>query len=522
MRRALIDMQPDRFEDLIALVALYRPGPMANIPTYCSRKLGREPVLYLHPKLRPILEETYGIITYQEQVMQIAQDLAGYTLGEADLLRRAMGKKIRSEMEKQRVRFTSGAVDRGLLPEEAEAIFEACAKFADYGFNKSHSAPYALITYQTAFLKANFPVEFFAASMSLELNNTDKINDFRHEAQRLGIKIDPPSVISSGVTFEISDGRILYALGALKGVGEQAAEHIIQLRGSNRFRSITDFAARISPRIINKRVLEALIAAGALDGLEPDRARLFSGTDHLLGLANRSYSNASDGQDELFGLAVERESLLPRSEPWSGAERLQREHGAVGFYLSAHPLDQHRSLMSKLRVQSWQQFSEAVRAGATAGRLAGTVTSRQERKTKSGGRVGIVQLSDPSGQYEAILFSESLTRYRDLLEPGCSVLLLVTAEERPEGLSVKIQSAEPLEKTLRGIRQARVFLDAVESLPRLRPMLAANGQTDVSLILRLSQQRGEVELKLPPSFSLSPEIAGRLRGVPGVVEVELL
>ncbi len=217
MRRALVGMQPDRFEDLIALVALYRPGPMANIPVYCARKLGREEPDYIHPRLEPILEATYGVITYQEQVMQIARDLAGYSLGEADLLRRAMGKKIRSEMEKQRERFMSGATERGIQHADAVAIFDACAKFADYGFNKSHSAPYALITYQTAYMKANYPVEFLAASMTLDMSNTDKLNEFRLEAERLGIEVVPPDVNRSGVHFDVEDGRIVYALAALKG-----------------------------------------------------------------------------------------------------------------------------------------------------------------------------------------------------------------------------------------------------------------------------------------------------------------
>src|SRR6202040_1115135 len=235
MRRALVDMRPDRFEDLIVLVALYRPGPMANIPTYCARKLGQERTDYLHPQLQPILQPTYGIITYQEQVMKIAQDLAGYSLGEADLLRRAMGKKIRKEMEQQRERFMTGAVARGIAPADAEAIFEACAKFADYGFNKSHSAPYALLTYQTAYLKANYPVEFVAASMTLDMGNTDKVAEFRGEAQRLGLQGEPPSVNRSGVEFDVAGNAIHYALAALKGVGRQAVEAIVAARADHPF-----------------------------------------------------------------------------------------------------------------------------------------------------------------------------------------------------------------------------------------------------------------------------------------------
>src|SRR6202040_4242172 len=272
MRRALVDMRPDRFEDLIVLVALYRPGPMANIPTYCARKLGREKTEYLHPKLVPILEPTYGIITSQEQGMQIARDLAGYSLAEADLLRRAMGKKIKAEMAAQRGRFLGGAVERGVDKAIASTIFDACAKFAEYGFNKSHSAPYALLTYQTAYMKANHPVEFLPASMTLDMGNTDKLAEFRAEAVRLGIKVEPPSINRSGVEFDVEDSIIYYALAALRGVGRQAVQSIIEARAERPFADLADFARRINPRSINKRVLESLGASGAFDTLEPNRA----------------------------------------------------------------------------------------------------------------------------------------------------------------------------------------------------------------------------------------------------------
>src|SRR5246500_2578852 len=256
MRRALVDMRPDRFEDLIVLVALYRPGPMANIPTYCARKLGHERTDYLHPNLEPILQPTYGIITYQEQVQQIARDLAGYSLGKADILRRAMGKKDKKEMASQRDSFISGAVERGIGQGDAEVIFEACAKFAEYGFNKSHSAPYALLTYQTAYMKANYPVEFMAASMTLDMGNTDKLAEFRDEAERLGIKVEPPSINRSEVEFEVDSNTVHYALAALRGVGRQAVESIVAARGERAFAGLSDFGRRINPRAVNKRVLE--------------------------------------------------------------------------------------------------------------------------------------------------------------------------------------------------------------------------------------------------------------------------
>ncbi len=282
MRRALLDMRPDRFEDIIALVALYRPGPMANIPTYCLRKHGTEQPDYIHPKLETVLKETFGVIVYQEQVMQAAQLLAGYTLGQADLLRRAMGKKIRKEMQEQRAVFVKGAVGNGIARDQADAIFDLLERFAEYGFNKSHAAAYALVAYQTAYMKANYPVEFLAASMTLDMGNTDKLSEFRAEAERLGIKVEPPSVNRSGVEFQVDGNTIFYALAALKGVGAQAVESIVAVRGEKPFTDLSDFASRINPRAVNKRVLESLAAAGAFDALEPNRARASAAVESML------------------------------------------------------------------------------------------------------------------------------------------------------------------------------------------------------------------------------------------------
>ncbi|MCW5696641.1 MAG: DNA polymerase III subunit alpha [Bauldia sp.] len=522
MRRALIDMRPDRFEDLIALVALYRPGPMANIPTYCARKLGREPVTYIHPRLEPILEPTYGVITYQEQVMQIARDLAGYSFGEADLLRRAMGKKIRAEMEKQRARFISGATERGLSHADAEAIFEACAKFADYGFNKSHSAPYALITYQTAYLKAKYPAAFLAASMTLDIGNTDKINEFRREALRLGIPVEAPSINRGRVDFAVEDGRIHYSLAALKAVGPQAIEHIVEVRGDRPFASLSDFASRINPRAVSKRVLESLAAAGAFDALERNRARVTAGLDAIMAQATRVSEGAAMGQNELFGSPGEDTLHLPQAEDWMPAERLQREHAAVGFYLSAHPLDDYGAILKRERVQTWAEFGESVRGGATAGRLAGTVTGRQERRTRTGGRMGIVQLSDPTGQYEAVIFSETLGQYRDQLEVGQSVVVMVNAEQRPEGVSLRIQSVEPLDRMTDTLRKLRVFLADDAPLATVGRHLQARGEGEVSFVVVGEEGKREVEVRLPGKFVVSPQIAGAIRTLEGVEQVELV
>ena len=532
MRRALVDMRPDRFEDLIVLVALYRPGPMANIPTYCARKLGHERTDYLHPKLEPILQATYGIITYQEQVQQIARDLAGYSLGKADILRRAMGKKDRKEMASQRGDFISGAVERGIGRDDAEVIFDTCAKFAEYGFNKSHSAPYALLTYQTAYMKANYPVEFLAASMTLDMGNTDKLAEFRAEAVRLGIKVEPPSINRSGVEFDVEGNTIYYALAALRGVGRLAVQSILDARGEKPFADMADFARRINPRAVNKRVLESLAASGAFDALEPNRARSFAAVDIVLAAAQRAHDNAALGQDELFGGSTTKEPLaLPVLEPWLPAERLQKEYDAIGFFLTGHPLDDYAAALKRLRVQSWAEFARAVKAGAGGGRVAGTVVSRTERRTRNGTKMGIIGLSDPSGHYEAVLFAEGLAQYRDLLEPGTAVLLFLTAEVQAEEVRARIQSAEPLDEAAAKMQKGlRVFLRneaPIDGLVRrLEPTGAGRNGADsadgeVSMVLML-QNGSEVEVKLPGRFKVSPQIAGAIKAVAGVVTVEAL
>jgi DNA polymerase III subunit alpha len=523
MRRALIDMRPDRFEDLIALVALYRPGPMANIPTYCARKLGREPIEFLHPKLEPILAPTYGIITYQEQVQQIARDLAGFSLAEADLLRRAMGKKIKAEMAAQRDRFLAGAVERGTDKALADTIFDACAKFAEYGFNKSHSAPYAFITYQTAYMKANHAVEFLAASMTLDMGNTDKLAEFRDEAQRLGIKVVAPSVNRSGVDFDVAGNAIHYALGALKGVGRAAVEAIVTARSERPFTDLADFARRINPRAVNKRVLESLAAAGAFDDLERDRARAFAVMEAVLATAQRTFDAVTLGQSELFGGPAAPEKLIvPDVAPWMPAERLQREYDAIGFFLSGHPLDDYANVLKSLRVPSWAEFSRQVKSGVTAGRVAATVISRAERRTKTGNKMGIIGLSDASGHYEAVIFAEGLGQYRDLLEAGRAVLLMVTAEAQGEEVRARIQGVEALDAAAAKVQKGlRIFLRDGLPLDAVSKRLDGKGDGEVNLVLLLDAG-AEVEVRLPGRYKVSPQIAGAIKAVPGVVEVQAM
>ena len=529
MRRALLDMRPDRFEDIIALVALYRPGPMANIPTYCARKHRMEEPDYIHPKLEPVLRETFGVIVYQEQVMQAAQLLAGYSLGEADLLRRAMGKKIRSEMQKQRSRFVSGCVERDIDRGQAETIFELLERFADYGFNKSHAAAYALVAYQTAYMKANYPVEFLAASMTLDMGNTDKLSEFRGEAERVGVKIEAPSVGRSGVAFDVDGNTIHYALAALKGVGRQAVEAIVEARGDRPFADLSDFASRINPRAVNKRVLESLAAAGAFDALEGNRARVFAAVDAMLAAAQREHEAAESGALQFsFGGPAERDPIrLPTIEAWLPAERLQKEFDAIGFFLTGHPLDDYAATLKRMRVQSWAEFARAVRSGASAGRVAGTVVARTERRTRTGSKMGIIGLSDPTGHYEAVLFSEGLAQFRDLLEPGAAVLLMLSAELQGDDVRARIQMVEPLDQAAAKLSKGlRVFLRGEAPIESVAKRLegpgagrSAQDNGEVALILML-REGTEVEVKLPGRFKVSPQIAGAIKAVPGVVAVE--
>ncbi|MCK5746766.1 MAG: DNA polymerase III subunit alpha, partial [Oricola sp.] len=377
---------------------------------------------------------------YQEQVMQIAQELAGYTLGQADLLRRAMGKKIRAEMEKQRGIFVEGATERGVAKAQANFIFDLLAKFADYGFNKSHAAAYAIVSYQTAYLKAHYPVEFLAASMTYDMANADKLNDFRRDAMRLGIEVMPPSVQTSYRRFEVGDNTIFYALAAIKGVGEAAVDHIVEKRGDRPFRDLEDFAGRIDTRVVNRRTLEGLIAAGALDCFGHDRAALVAGIDRIMGLSQRAVDQAESGQGDIFGAlsAVEPERLhLPHVDPWTSADKLMREFQVLGFYFSAHPLDEYTTVLERMRVQQYADFALAVKRGAKAGRLAGTVASKQVRRTRTGNKMGIFVLSDATGQFEVVMFSETLLAFEELMEPGSSVVIEVGADNRDEGISLR-------------------------------------------------------------------------------------
>ncbi|HVX81544.1 MAG TPA: DNA polymerase III subunit alpha [Devosiaceae bacterium] len=525
MRRALVDMRPDRFEDLIALVALYRPGPMANIPTYCARKRGDEEVEYLHPLLEPILAPTYGVITYQEQVQQIAKSLAGYTLAEADLLRRAMGKKIKSEMDAQRSRFLEGAQKQhGIARSLANTIFDACAKFAEYGFNKSHSAPYGFITYQTAYLKAHFPQEFLAASMTLDMGNTDKLNDFRRDAKKHGIEVVPPSINKSDAVFNARDGKIFYAIGAIKGVGQAVAEHIVAARGSRPFADLADFASRVDPRIINRRTLETLVNAGALDDLCPRREQAFAAIDAIIATAQRVASDKTDGIVDMF--ASDRPEPIPLTQnvaPWSLTERLERERAAIGFHVSAHPLDEYAAHFDRLKVMPWADFERAIRErGATAGRLAGTIAARSDRRTKKGAPMLSMTLSDPSGSYDVIAFSEQVTQFGPVLTPGKSVIVSVEADERPDGVSLRLLSAVPIEQAAERLgKLIEIEAESAACLSAIKAQLKTGGDGRVRFVVSRDRASRLYEIDIPGGFRLSPELAGGIKALEGVVNVRL-
>jgi DNA polymerase-3 subunit alpha len=525
MRRALVDMRPDHFEDVIALVALYRPGPMANIPTYCARKRGDEPVEYLHPLLEPILAPTYGVITYQEQVQQIAKSLAGYTLAEADLLRRAMGKKIKAEMDAQRSRFLEGAQKQhGIARALASTIFDACAKFAEYGFNKSHSAPYGFITYQTAYLKAHYTQEFIAASMTLDMGNTDKLNEFRRDAEKHGIEVVPPSVNKSDAVFTARDGRIYYAIGAIKGVGQAVAEHIVAARGDRPFADLADFATRLDPRIINRRTLETLVNAGAFDELVPRREQAFAAIDAVIGTAQRVSSDRSDGIIDMFAADTPEPIVLTQNvAPWTLTERLERERTAIGFHVSAHPLDEYAPHFARLKVTPWAEVERAItERGATAARLAGTVSARSDRRTRKGAPMLSMTLSDPSGSYDVIAFSEQVVEFGPVLSVGRSVVLNVEADQRPDGISLRLISARPIEEEASRLgRLLEIEADSARCLASIRAQLKPGGEGRVRFVVSRDRATRLYEIDVPGAFRLTPELAGGIKSLEGVVDVRL-
>ncbi len=527
MRDVLRQMRPDRLEDLTAAVALYRPGPMANIPDYCARKHGAAWAAP-HPEIHAILEETYGIMVYQEQVMQIAVTMAGYSLGAADLLRRAMGKKIRAEMDQQREIFTSGAVARGITQAKAVEVFDLMAKFADYGFNKSHAAAYALVSYQTAWLKANHPTAFLAACMSLAIANTDKLAALRQEVGRLGIRLLPPDINRSVADFRVetdSEGEaIRYALAAVKRVGSAAMDALCASRGDRPFRDVSDFARRVDPGPLNRMQLENLVRAGAFDGLEPNRARLFASIETVLKRAQNNSEQAASGQIGLFGDESAAEGIrLPDLPDWPEVERLGHEADAIGFHLTAHPLDAYRALLRRLGTTRTGEVESEARAGRGRVRVAGCVIDRKERPTRTGGRMAWLRVSDPDGLIEVTLFSEVLSRRRELLTPGRAVL--VTADLRLEGEALRITAHDvvDLDEVATGSAggSIRVWIERAEAVEPIRSVLARGPKGRGSIILVPSVDEAlQVEITLPDLYAVTPRLAQALKSLPGVARVE--
>ncbi len=527
MREVLRTMRPDRFEDLIAAVALYRPGPMASIPAYCARKHG-EAWAAPHPEIHDILAETYGLIVYQEQVMQIAQKMAGYSLGGADLLRRAMGKKIRSEMDAQQKIFLDGAMARGIDEAKATEVFDLMAKFADYGFNKCHAAPYALLSYQTAWMKANHPEAFIAACMSLGLNNTDRLAGLRQEAARMGIPLLPPDINRSEADFTVERGKdgkraIRYALAAVKRVGMAAMQAVVATRGMSGFEDLADFAARVDPKSLNKAQIENLVRAGAFDRIESNRARAFSASETILRRAQATAVESGSGQIGLFGKSNQAEPLRLIDMPdWAPMDRLAFEAEAIGFHLTAHPLDAYATVLRRMQVVPSTSLEARAQGGDARVKLAGSVINSKERITRSGSRMAWVKMSDATGTFEVTFFSETLGKCRELLVAGTSIL--VTADIHLEGEALRITATDAVSLDAASQQSGagiRIWLARTEAVPHIRALLdrEGKGRGQVVLIPRIEDAQ-EVEITLQGGFNISPRLTQAMKALPGVDRIE--
>ncbi len=537
MKDALRQLRPTSIEDIVALVALYRPGPMENIPKFCRVKNGLEERQSIHPLIDPILDETQGIIVYQEQVMEIARRMAGYSLGGADMLRRAMGKKIKEAMDAERPKFLDGAAANGVGPAKAGEVFDLLEKFANYGFNKSHAAAYAVVSYQTAWLKAHHPVEFMAAVMNCDIHLTDKLGGYVEEARkRLEIEVAPPCVNRSGADFQVEEGRILYALGALKNVGVEAMRLIENARReAGPFNSIFDFARRVDLRRVGKRSIEMLARSGAFDALDRNRRRLFEAADQLIAYSAATHDDRASAQVSLFGDAATElpAPRLPAPEDWSVAERLAEEHQATGFYLSGHPLDDYMGPLKRRKppVLTLAELAETARRGPMAAKIAAAVGSVQLRKSARGNRFAFIGVSDPSGAGEATVFSDTLDAARDLLSPGTLVVLSVEAEIAGEQLKMLVRAVEPVELAVAAAPPAglRIFVEDAGAFATIRnvleqvetlPPLERRQRGPVSIVPMVPELGCDVEVTLPGAHAVPPRVRGALKSLPGVVTVE--
>ncbi len=533
MRDALRQLKPTCIEDIIALVALYRPGPMENIPKYCNVKNGREKRDALHPLIDSILDETQGIIVYQEQVMEIARKMAGYSLGGADLLRRAMGKKIQEAMDAERPKFLEGAKENGVGKDKAIEVWNLLDKFANYGFNKSHAAAYGLVSYQTGWLKANYPVEFMASVMNLDIQITDKLAVYKQEVERSNFAILPPDINRSGARFTVEEAgdslAIRYGLGALKNVGIEAMASIVREREANgEFRDVFDVMARVDPRQINKRALENLIKAGAFDSMEPNRQRLFLSVDTLLSYAQAQAADRDSTQVSLFGGDPDAvpPPRLSVSADWPTIDRLTQEHAAVGFYLSGHPLDEHMAALERKKFVTLSRLERMVGTKPLAVRMAGTVLGKQERKSARGNRFAFIQFSDPTGLYEVSAFSEVLTATRDHLEVGAALALTIEASKEGEQTRLRLLGVQPVVDAVADASAMglKVHISEPGAFEAMKKRLARSdrrrGSGPIKVVMLLPEEDCEVEFTLPGEYDLSSKVQAALKDAAGISMVE--
>jgi DNA polymerase III subunit alpha len=536
MMDALKRMKPTCIEDIVALVALYRPGPMENIPTYCEVKNGLRKIESVHPLIDHILEETQGIIVYQEQVMQIAQVMAGYSLGGADLLRRAMGKKIKEAMDAERPKFEKGAAENGVPAKKASEVFDLLEKFANYGFNKSHAAAYAVVSYQTGWLKANHPVEFMAGVMNCDIHLTDKLATYFEEVKKgLGLPYVPPCVNRSEATFNVVKGELVYALGALKNVGLDVMRLVAEARredGHERpFATLFDFARRVNLKKVGKRPLEMLTRAGAFDQLDRNRRRVFDSLEGLVSYSAAIHEQKNSNQVSLFGEAGDDlpEPRLADTPDWLPAERLNEEFKAIGFYLSGHPLDDYMPALKRKDVLTLDEVMAKAERGTFMAKMAGVVAGRQERKSARGNRFAFAQLSDTTGGYEVTIFSDVLEKSREFLDTGSKVVITAEATMESDQLKLLMRSAGPVDAAIAdaGRSSLRIYLDDVAAISTVATVLedaksaARNASPGaVYLYLQAPGLPGDVEMDLGQPFPINPQIKGAIKSLEGVMEVE--
>ena len=485
MREALIQMKPNHIEDIIALVALYRPGPMSNIPTYNDCKHGKQNPDYLHPLLEEILKPTYGVIIYQEQVMQIAQKLSGFTAGQADILRRAMGKKKRAELEKQKQNFIEGAVNNGISKDVAAGIFLKIEPFAEYGFNKSHAAAYAIISYQTAYLKTYYPKEFIAASMTMDISNQNKLSEFYEELKRLDVDIIRPDINECFAEFKTVGEKFYYALGGIKAVGYEAISNIVEERLKNgKFRSLTDFINRINPKDINKLQLEGLVKAGTFDSLNPNRKSLLESIPNLITKSKKIFENKSANQIDLFGENDNQENeIILETNDWDFEERLSKEFEAVGFFISNHPLNQYKEVFKDYKIIDFQSFNNNDETKEV--NIAATLLKIQERKTAKGNTYAVLKLTDLSSVFELFIFSDTLDINREILKEGNSFILRIvksTYDNENRFRRINVRKISSLKELInKPISEVTFELSSIDQLNEISKFLPKKGETLIKI-----------------------------------------